>query len=198
MAQQAAADEADRLQHLEDIIRTDTDLMQVLTTASRSNLPQWRLGGGCVYQRVWNALTGRPGRTGVKDYDLVYFNAADLSWESEDKVARSITAALPDFHGVVEVRNHARVPLWFEQRFGFHCPAVAHPDDVFRQYPLTVQALGVRLEPDGFLNILAPFGLADLFALRIRPNRSLPNKTSYEEKTRRLIETWPELTVEPW
>jgi hypothetical protein len=198
MAQQAVADEADRLRHLEEIIRTDPDLMEVLTAAGRIGLPHWRLGGGCVYQRVWNALTGRPGRTGIKDYDLVYFDAADLSWESEDAVARSVTAALPDFHGVVEVRNHARVPLWFEQRFGFPCPAVTHPDDVFRQYPLTVQSLGIRLEADGSLNILAPFGLEDLFSLRIRPNWSLPNKASYEEKTKRLIRTWPELVVEPW
>jgi uncharacterized protein len=198
MAQQDVAGEADRLRHLEEIIRTDPDLMQVLTAASRIGLPHWRLGGGCVYQRVWNALTGRPRRTGIKDYDLVYFDAADLSWESEDKVTRTVMAALPDFHSVVEVRNHARVPLWFEQRFGFPCPSVAHPDDVFRQYPLTVQSLGVRLEPDGALNILAPFGLADLFALRIRPNRSLPNKASYEQKTRRLAETWTELVVEPW
>jgi uncharacterized protein len=191
-------DESDRLRHLQEIIRTDPDLMRVLTTAGRITLPHWRLGGGCIYQGVWNALTGRPRRTGIKDYDLVYFDAADLSWESEDKVTRAVTAALPDFQGVVEVRNHARVPLWFEQRFGFPCPAVSHPDEVFQQYPLTVQAVGVRLEPDGSLDILSPFGLADLFALRIRPNRALPNRVTYEEKTKRLIETWPELDVEPW
>ena len=172
--------------------------MQLLTTACRMGLPHWRLGGGCVYQSVWNILTARPRRTGIKDYDLVYFDAFDLSWEAEDAASRQIAAALRDFQGEVEVRNLARVPLWFEQRFGFPCPAVSHPDDVFRQYPLTVQSLGVRLEPDGTLNILAPFGLEDLFSLRIRPNRSLPNKASYEDKTKRLVETWPELVVEPW
>jgi hypothetical protein len=182
MAQHAILHESDRRSRLEEIIRTDPDLMELLTATCRTGLPHWRLGGGCIYQRVWNVLTGRPRRNGIKDYDLVYFDASDLSWEAEDSAGRKILAALPDFQGIVEVRNHARVPLWFEQRFGFPCPAVSHPDEVFRQYPLTAQCLGVRLEADGSLNILAPFGLADLFSLQIRPNRSLPNKASYEKR----------------
>ena len=198
MTPDAMNPEADRVRRLIEIIRTDPDLMQLLTVARQMGLPHWRLGGGCIYQRVWNALTRRPRRTGIKDYDLVYFDASDLSWEAEDAIGRQIAAALPDFQRAIEVRNHARVPLWFEQRFGFPCPPVSHPDEVFRQYPLTVQALGVRLERDGSLDILSPFGLSDLFSFRIRPNRALPNKASYEEKAKRLIETWPELDVEPW
>jgi hypothetical protein len=198
MAPQAILQEEDRRSRLEEIIRTDPDLVKLLTAACRMDLPNWRLGGGCIYQTVWNVLTGRPRQAGIKDYDLVYFDDSNLSWEAEDSAGRQIVASLPDFQGEIEVRNHARVPLWFEQRFGFPCPPVLHPDEVFRQYPLIVQGLGVRLEFDGSLNILAPFGLADLFTLRIRPNRALPNRTSYEEKTKRLVETWPELVVEPW
>lgn len=192
------AQEPDDIRRLNQIIRADPDLMQLLTAACRVELPHWRLGGGCIYQTVWNALTGRPRRTGIKDYDLVYFDSSDLSWEAEDAVIQQVAAAIPPLPGDVEVRNHARVPMWFEERFGFPCPPVTHLDDVFRQYPLRVQAIGVRLGKDGNLSVLCPFGLEDLFAMRVRPNRTLPNRAIYEEKAKRLVQTWPELTVEPW
>ena len=33
-------------------------------------LPQWRLVAGCLYQTVWNGLTGRTPATGIKDYTI--------------------------------------------------------------------------------------------------------------------------------
>ena len=42
-------------------------------------LPDWLVFSGAVYQPVLNHLTGRPSYYGVKDYDLAYFDGADLS-----------------------------------------------------------------------------------------------------------------------
>lgn len=41
---------------------------------------------GAVYQRVLNALTKRTPDYGVRDYDLGYFDASDISYEAEDAV----------------------------------------------------------------------------------------------------------------
>jgi uncharacterized protein len=56
-------------------------------------------------------------------------------------------------------------------------------------------AVGVRLESDGRLHIEAPFGLADLFALRLRPN---PRRQmfGFERTAASAISRWPELVVE--
>src|SRR5471032_355884 len=80
---------------LEAIIRADPDLMDLLRLLRDAGLPQWRLVSGCLYQTVWNALTSRPRGTGIQDFDVIYFDAADLSWEAEDAVIKRVTAAAP-------------------------------------------------------------------------------------------------------
>jgi hypothetical protein len=55
---------------------------------------------------------------GITDYDVFYFDANDLSWEAEDAViqtAREMDGDLPDR---VEIRNQARVHLWYPLEFG--------------------------------------------------------------------------------
>ena len=60
------------------VILSDPDLMALLAAVRSLRLPQWRLVAGCLYQTVWNALTGRTPGTGIKDYDLIYFDASDV------------------------------------------------------------------------------------------------------------------------
>src|SRR5690606_33633095 len=103
---------------LEHIIRGDAHLVQVLNAGRDLNLPQWRLVAGCIYQTVWNRLTGRPSGTGINDYDLIYFDDRDLSREAEAATEQSVRERLSDLPTPVEVRNQARVHLWFEDYFG--------------------------------------------------------------------------------
>jgi uncharacterized protein len=183
---------------LDAIIRGDPDLMHLLDRLRSLRLPQWRLVAGCLYQTVWNVLTGRPHRTGIKDYDLIYFDPDDLSWEAEDAVIQRVATATGDCVGPLEVRNQARVHLWFEARFGCAYPQLACADDALRYYASIVHAVGVRLNADGLLDIAAPFGLDDLFAMVIRPNRALDNAASHASKARRAETIWPEVVVLPW
>ena len=111
------------------------------------------------------------------------------------KKVAAATAGLP---APVEVRNQARVHLWFERRFGAAYPPLTCADDALERYAAIVHAVGVRLEPDDRLGIVAPFGLDDLFAMVIRPNHALPNRASYEAKAARARAIWPEITALPW
>ncbi|TNC15377.1 nucleotidyltransferase family protein [Methylobacterium terricola] len=171
--------------------------MALLAAARSLALPQWRLVAGCLYQTVWNALTGRPRGHGLRDYDLIYFDP-DTSWEAEDAVLRRAAPVLASCPGPVEIRNQARVHLWFEARFGVPYPPLPDADAALARYAAIVHAVGVRLEPDDSLSIAAPFGLADLFGLVLRPNPALANETAYAAKAERVRALWPELTVLPW
>lgn len=172
--------------------------MRLLLRLRDVRLPQWRLVAGCVYQTVWNVLTGRPRGTGIKDYDLIYFDAADLSWNGEDAVIRRVLAATRDCVGPVETRNQARVHLWYAQRFGGTYPQLRSADESLSLYVSTMHAVGVRLEDDGGLALAAPFGLDDIFSMTIRPNRALENATSHALKAQRAKTIWPESTVICW
>jgi uncharacterized protein len=176
----------------------DPDLMGLLTPAREVGLPQWRVVAGCLYQTAWNVLTNKPARTGIKDYDLIYFDARDLSWEAEDQVVQRVALRMGHLPAPVEVRNQARVHLWFKQRFGADCSPLRCADEALTRYASIVHAVGVRLERDDSLDIVAPFGLDDFFNMVIRPNRVLDNAASHEAKAARAKVIWPEVTVIPW
>ena len=67
---------------------------------------------------AWSPEFRRPLDYGIKDYDLGYFDASGLSYEAEDVVIRRVKATFDDaLRSMVEVRNQARVHLWFEAKF---------------------------------------------------------------------------------
>ena len=188
----------EQLRRFETIIRGDPDLMRLLASIRGVQLPQWRLVAGCLYQTVWNVLTGRDRGTGIKDYDLIYFDDSDLSWAAEDRVIRVAAAATRGCVGPVEVRNQARVHLWFETRFGTANPRLYSADEAIGRYASIVHAIGIRLEYDDRLDVVAPFGLDDLFSMVIRPNYALENAVSHTRKAQRAQAIWPEVIVVPW
>jgi hypothetical protein len=47
------------------------------------------------------------------------------------------------------------------------------------------------------MRICAPFGLDDLFAMVVRPNKTLVTREVYDEKVRRWRTAWPRLTGAP-
>ena len=178
------------------IVRADAGLMHVLTTVRALDLPDWRLVSGAVYQAVWNARTGRPAGYGVKDYDLAYFDASDLSYEAEDVVIKRVAAAFDEpIRSQVEVRNQARVHLWFQNRFGEPYAPLHSTDEALGRFVAPTFAVGVRLEADDSLSVAAPFGLDDVFALTIRPNPNRPTARGWAKAVDSARARWPELTV---
>ena len=181
---------------LEAILRRSAPLMQVLETARGLALPDWLIFSGAVYQRVLNHLTGRDLDYGIKDYDLAYHDPSDISWEAEDVVIRRVAQAFePPLRDLVEVRNQARVHVWFEGKFGEPYPPLAGSAEALERFVTPLNAVGVRLEPDGRMRVFAPFGLEDLFALRLRPNPIRGNH-GFERIKAGMLGRWPELRVE--
>ncbi len=180
---------------LEAIVRAAPSLMTVLETARDLALPDWMIFSGAIYQRVLNHLTGRDADYGIKDYDLGYFDPSDTSYEAEDVVIRRVAAAFqPPIREMVEVRNQARVHLWFEGKFGEPYAPLTHTAEALERFTSTTFSVGVRLEPDDRLTIAAPFGLEDLFALRLAPNPT--RKTNgFARTAASAVARWPELKI---
>ena len=180
---------------LEAIVRAAPSLMTVLETTRDLALPDWLIFSGAVYQRVLNHLTGRDPDYGIRDYDLGYFDPSDTSYEAEDVVIRRVADAFePPLRELVEVRNQARVHLWFEGKFGEPYAPLTHTAEALERFTSTTFSVGVRLEDSGRLTIAAPFGLEDLFALRLAPNPT--RKTNgFARTAASALARWPELTV---
>jgi hypothetical protein len=151
-----------------------------------------------LYQTVWNRLSGRDPCLGIKDYDINYFDATDLSWAAEDAVIRRGAELFGDLGASLDIRNEARVHLWYEQKFGVPCPPHESTEAAIDSFAATTCCLGVRLDPDGGWRVYAPHGLSDVFNLMVRPNPVLAPREVYEAKAARWRDEWPELTVLPW
>lgn len=193
-----ASEHAPTPERLREVLAENPVLMEVMVRAKRMKLPGWYLTAGCVFQTVWNVLTGRDPTAEIKDYDLVYFDASDLSWAAEDAVIRAGAAEFADLPAEVEIRNEARVHLWYETKFGVPCPPYTRTEDAIDSFPAIATCVGIRELAGGSWQVYAPYGLDDMFALVVRPNPVLAPRSAYEAKTERWQRAWPELTVHPW
>jgi hypothetical protein len=186
----------DQAARLVAILRQSPNLMGVLTTARALVLPDWRVFSGAVYQTVWNHLTGRDLDHGIKDYDLGYFDGSDLSYEAEDVwIKLAAKTFKPPFCDTVEVRNQARVHIWFPDHFNEPYDPLTSTDEALTRFVAPTYAVGVRLEADDQISVAAPFGLDDLFAMTIRPNPLRGLSPGFERTVVSARNRWPELTV---
>lgn len=194
----AGADAETQRQALEQIIRGNAVLMRVLDGLRRLDLPDHLLVAGAIYNQVWSHLTGRPDLTGVNDVDVFYFDASDIGWDAEDRVIKTVDAEFGDLPVPVQVRNQARVHVWFEAKFGSPFAPLTSSAEMLGRYASKTHAVGARLLPDDRLDVVAPFGLDDLFSFRMVPNPVLDNRVAHTTKGLRAQAIWPELTVLPW
>lgn len=187
-----------QLARLRAALRRNDTLTDVLARAAAMDLPGWYLVAGCLYQTVWNVVTGQAPEAGILDYDLAYFDPSDLSWEAEDAVIQAGSKVFGHLPQPVQIRNQARVHLWYEQKYGVPCLPHESTEAAIDTFEATTACLGVHLAPGGQWRIYAPHGLADVFNLLVRPNPVLAPRRVYEIKTGRWQRQWPALTVLPW
>ena len=181
-------------QALRAIVQASPTLMRTLQVARDWALPDWWLVSGAIYNQVWNHLTGRPEMHGVKDIDLFYFDT-DRSWQAEDHLIRQSKTRFPG-HPPVELRNQARVHLWYPQHFGQPYPELTHSAEAIDHFASRTHCIGLRLTDD--LQIYAPYGLDDIFSFRLTPNPLLNNAKTHHAKADRQMALWPELTLTDW
>ncbi|VAW20241.1 hypothetical protein MNBD_ALPHA11-1091 [hydrothermal vent metagenome] len=183
---------------LTNIVGNNPHLVELLTQLQEFDLPDWLLVSGAIYNNVWNHLTDRNSMTGVKDFDVFYFDASDLSYEAEDKIIQRGAKKFAGFSRPVEIRNQARAHLWVPQKFGFDLPPLKSSGEMLQNFASRTHAVGVGLNAKNEIKIVAPFGLSDIFSFRLTPNYNRANRATYEQKASRLKKNWPELNIVPW
>ncbi|BCW90202.1 hypothetical protein sos41_33700 [Alphaproteobacteria bacterium SO-S41] len=160
-------------------------------------LPDAWLASGCIFQPVWNGLTGRAPAYGINDYDVFYFDP-DTSYEAEDAAIRRCAEAFAGLDADVQVRNQARVHLWYPEKFGQPYAPLKDSADALTRFLAPCCAVALRKAGEGY-EIAAPYGLDDLFAMTIRRNPATTGpRDQYEAKAARWKTCWPEVTVVPW
>jgi hypothetical protein len=182
---------------LEIALRQNTWLGEILEKFEAVALSDSWLVAGCIAQTVWNLGYGQPAEFGLKDVDVIYFDEQDLSFEAEASHERRLRDLFQHLPIKLDVKNEARVHLWYEDRFGYAIKPYLSSADAIATFPTTATAVGVR-RIRGKLECCAPLGLDDLFNLVVRPNKRQITRAIYEAKVDRWRSIWPRLTYLPW
>lgn len=177
----------DHEKRLIDLIRADVSMLAVLSAVRALDLPDCWIAAGFVRNRVWDHLHGYTEATPPNDIDVIYYDPDNLDEAFEKNSETALRENLADKPW--SVKNQARMagvnddPPYRD---------TAHALEHWCETPTTV---GARLNGHDEIEIIAPLGFDDLFALIVRPTphaASHPAKLDQYRK-RMAKKNWPRL-----
>jgi hypothetical protein len=186
-----------QLLRLQAIVLASPLLGPILHRWDEIALPDSWLVAGAIAQTVWNHACGLSPTHGIADIDLVYFDPSDLSPQAEADHASRIQKAFTDLPVWLDVKNEARVHLWYQAKFGYSIAPYISTADAITTFPTTATAVGLRCCKDG-LELYAPYGISDLLGAIVRPNKKQITREIYASKVARWTALWPRLTIIDW
>lgn len=156
--------------------------------------PDGWLVAGCLFQTVWNLRGERPVQEGIKDHDLFYFDAADLTEAGERQVQARVDAVLADLGVAVEAKNQARVHLWYQDFFGHPYPALRDARDGIDRFLVRETCVGLRPTSQGW-EVHAPHGVESVAAGTLSRNPLTPHTALFDAKAASYRARWPWLRI---
>ncbi|MDL2343650.1 nucleotidyltransferase family protein [Deinococcus sp. MIMF12] len=167
-------------------IRLNPANAAILDRLPELGAPQAHLVAGALFQTVWNVRGGQAPAAGIRDYDLFYWDP-DTGYEAEDAFIRRAAALFADLGVRPEVRNQARVHLWFPEKHGLTRPPIRSAREGIDQFLVECTCVGVNAHGA----LYAPSGLADLAAGVLRPNPRSHTPALYAAKVADYRARWP-------
>lgn len=174
-------------QDILNLIRDNRWMMNVLRAAREADLPDWMIGAGFVRNPVWDRLHGQE-REHSTDIDLIYFDPDDTDEDTEKRYEARLQKALTTDWSV---KNQARM-----HEKSRDAP-YRNSEDALAHWVETATCVGVRLNRDGTLELIAPHGIEDLVNLVVRPGplHASPEEAAERVKAKKWLERWPKLRL---
>lgn len=173
---------------LECELRENAALMDDLRRVGDLGLPQCCIAAGYIRSYIWDLLHGYEPRGLHQDIDVVYFDPEQTNEERDVELERQLRSATGS--GKWSVKNQARMHI----RNG-EAPYRSTLDAMSR-WPETATAVGAGWD-NGRITLYAPYGLEDLYALRVRRSPLFHDQAYYVQRVRQKgwSALWPRLTV---
>jgi hypothetical protein len=172
----------------------DADIRNVMRTAIELGIPSWAVGGGALRDVAWDFIFCNSSPTSHRDIDLVYFHP-DVSEASEARIERAVADRCPGIP--IEVRNQARVHLWYASKFGYEIAPIVDIEDAISRFPEICTSVAVAGASLSNLSVLAPCGLDDLFNGILRWNPRQVTRDYFRQRLARKnpSATWPNVRI---
>jgi len=164
--------------------------MRALEAMRSLDLPDCWIGAGFVRNAVWDHLHDYPMELAGKDVDVVWFDPAQANAALDLDFEARLAGLAPEL--IWSVKNQARMHVRNGDR------SYSSVADAMTFWPETATAVGARLTKAHQIEINAPFGLDDLFALRLVPTASFAEQKRHIFDERIALKGWlihyPKLT----
>lgn len=149
------------LEALQSLLLDDSLRMEALYAVQACKLSDGWIGAGFVRDAVWDRLHGYGQRPLSGDVDVVWFDSQCGDPAHDRHLEEGLRLQSPAFNW--SVKNQARM----HQRNG-NDPYLS-TENALRYWPETATAVAVRVGDTALIEVIAPYGLDDLFELRLRP-----------------------------
>ncbi|MCU4415019.1 nucleotidyltransferase family protein [Acinetobacter sp. WU_MDCI_Axc73] len=152
------------------------------------------LSAGVIRQFIWSELHHQKYEIEQVEIDVIFYDP-DADAQQVPHIQQALHSVFPSNEW--DVVNQATVHHWYFKENGETIKAYTSLFDAVSAWPETATAIAVRLTENDLLEIITPFGLTDLFELKLRWN---PRLVSYETFVQRVmqkqwLQRWPKLEL---
>jgi len=183
-------------EHLKQMIYAHPELVLCFQYLRELN-PHAYLSAGIIRNMVWCVLHEQIYTIEHTEIDVIFYDTSDIKNE-EQRLTQLLSQKFTDNYW--DVVNQAYVHLWYTTDDGKPISQYSSLINALSVWPETATAIAVRLTENNDLEILAPFGLSDLFELKVHWNNRLVSHNAFLERvqSKRFLERWTKLMIVDW
>jgi len=165
------------------------ELIEDLMLVRELNLPNSYIAAGYVRNYCWDSLHGYNQKTLLEDVDIIYYDQSDCSFDKEIEYEKKLKIKKETYNW--SIKNQARMHITNKSK------PYANIDDAMRHWPETATAVGIRMNWDNHIQVIAPLGLEDLFNLKIRKSAHFQDVDYFYKRihSKNWLHKWPKLRI---
>lgn len=180
-------------QQLEALILEQHMIMSILNTL-QSVEPSAYIAAGIIRNTVWAHLHGVEYDLNGTEVDVIYHDA-----DEDQQRAHQLTSVMNTQFPTIDwdVTNQATVHHWYQKDHGERIAPLQSIEHALSMWPETATAVAMRLNQEGQLDIVSPFGLRDLFELKLRWNPRLVSHAGFIKRLneKKFLQRWSKLRL---
>jgi hypothetical protein len=157
--------------------------------------PEAFYSAGVIRNLIWSIAHDQHYALSQTEIDVIFYDVEDESGFEQQHLAEILKQQFPENDW--DVVNQAWVHQWYTTENGASIPPLQSIQHALSLWPETATAVAVRLLENNALEIIAPFGLDDLFELKLRWNATLVSHDVFMQRMeeKQFLQKWHKLSL---
>ena len=157
--------------------------------------PEAFCSAGMIRNLIWSVAHNQHYELSQTEIDVIFYDAEDEFGFEQQRLAEILKLKFPENHW--DVVNQALVHQWYSTEDSASIPPLQSIQHALSLWPETATAVAVRLLENNDFEIIAPFGLDDLFELKLRWNTALVSHEVFIQRMeeKQFLQKWNKLSL---